>query len=92
MNHIIHSVIILLLISVSCISNAQSLDANTDCLELLPVDTTIATHSEWTRNNYKKRLKEFMQMPIRSGDIVMMGNSLTQVGGNWNKRLFKRSL
>ena len=38
--------------------------------------------------HYNQRVAEFERMePIDSTQIVMLGNSLTENGGNWNERL-----
>lgn len=52
-----------------------------------PLDTVITSHTTFTRSNYPKRIKKFMEDTIAFGDIVMLGNSLTEQGGNWEVRL-----
>lgn len=52
-----------------------------------PLDTVIVSHTAWTKTNYPNRLKKFMEDTISTGDIVMLGNSLTEQGGNWSVRL-----
>ncbi|HEY9550767.1 MAG TPA: serine acetyltransferase, partial [Prevotella sp.] len=38
--------------------------------------------------HYNKRVAEFEKMrPIDSTDVVMLGNSLTEFGGDWNRLL-----
>lgn len=38
--------------------------------------------------HYHERVAEFAKMrPVDSTDVVMLGNSLTEFGGDWNKRL-----
>ena len=37
-------------------------------------------------NFYHKRIDEFKNNPIGSGKIVFLGNSITEAGGDWNKR------
>lgn len=65
------------------------IEANPDpCSELFPPsDTVIATHTDFTKTNYPARIKVFQADTIDEGDIVMLGNSLTQEGGNWNIKL-----
>lgn len=43
-------------------------------------------HVTWKSSaHYNSKVKEFEQMrPIESTDIVMLGNSLTEFGGDWN--------
>ncbi len=52
-----------------------------------PLDTVILGHTNFTRGNYPARIKVFQADTISSGDIVMLGNSLTEMGGNWNTKL-----
>ncbi len=52
-----------------------------------PIDTLIASHTSFTREHYPKRIEKFKEDTIKSGDIVMLGNSLTEQGGNWEVRL-----
>jgi len=48
---------------------------------------TIEYHDDWGKNNYKKIIKEFKKSPLEFGDIVFLGNSITQGGKDWSKRL-----
>ena len=42
----------------------------------------------WNTVHYRDRIAEFVKMrSIDSTDIVMLGNSLTEFGGDWSKRL-----
>ncbi|MFY0608557.1 MAG: hypothetical protein JXR10_17705 [Cyclobacteriaceae bacterium] len=52
-----------------------------------PVDTIITSHSSWTKTNFSSRIGMFQQDTIDEGDIVMLGNSLTEQGGNWSNKL-----
>ena len=61
----------------------RSLVANTVAASICPVPRTYFAH-------YYKRFLQFMDEPaITSKDIVMLGNSLTEGGGDWGKRLGK---
>lgn len=58
------------------------------CAQLFPpLDTLISTHTNFTKTNYPSRIKVFQADTIDEGDIVMLGNSLTQQGGNWGSKL-----
>lgn len=50
-------------------------------------DLLIPTHNEFTRKNYPRKIKAFKSDPLQLHDIVFLGNSITQQGGNWGKRL-----
>ncbi|MFT7029720.1 MAG: lysophospholipase L1-like esterase [Marinoscillum sp.] len=52
-----------------------------------PLDTVIATHTAWTKTNYNKRITIFQLDTIAPNSIVMLGNSLTEQGGNWSLKL-----
>lgn len=42
---------------------------------------------EWSKNHYKEKISEFKTKPIGRDKIVMVGNSLTEGGGDWSKLL-----
>ncbi len=46
----------------------------------------IKNHSDWTKKHYPERIKEFKNNPLHRGDIVFLGNSITEQGGDWSKR------
>ena len=58
-------------------------------LELLypPENTVVVYHTEWTENHYKERIKEFKEHPLSMGDIVFIGNSITEGGKDWGAKL-----
>ena len=68
---------------VFCFATAQSLPES-----LYPADSlSIRYHSSWTKNHYSERIKEFKKEPLTKGDIIFLGNSITELGGDWGKRL-----
>lgn len=50
-------------------------------------DTTILYQTGWTKTHYPKRIAEFKKTPLNQHDIVFIGNSITEEGGNWGQRL-----
>ena len=46
----------------------------------------IPYHSDWTKSHYPEKIKEFKANPLSLGDIVFLGNSLTEFAGDWGKR------
>jgi lysophospholipase L1-like esterase/peptidoglycan/xylan/chitin deacetylase (PgdA/CDA1 family) len=50
------------------------------------VSTSIKYHGDWTKINYKNRIAEFKNSPLNFGDIVFVGNSITEKGGDWSKK------
>jgi lysophospholipase L1-like esterase/acetyl esterase/lipase len=46
----------------------------------------IKYHGEWTRKHYPERIAEFKKDPLNFGDIVFIGNSITEGGKDWSAR------
>jgi lysophospholipase L1-like esterase len=78
--------LVILLMSCSVTNNAKETNG-CDFALYPPSDTVITTHDEWTQSHYKNRIKYFKQDSILPNSIVMLGNSLTEQGGNWGARL-----
>ena len=57
-------------------------------LDILYPDTLIDINhqQEWQMNLYEERIKQFKKNPIGNNKIVFLGNSITEGGGDWNKR------
>ncbi len=43
-------------------------------------------HNDWTQGHYKKRIEDFEYEPLEFGDIVFIGNSITEKGKNWTEK------
>ena len=77
---------------ISCAPNGKiGLKQETSSLEIPdsfypPADSVIATQNAWTRGHYPTRIKDFKQLPLQLNDIVFIGNSITEQGGDWGKR------
>ena len=50
-------------------------------------DVIISTHTAFTRLHYPQRIEEFREDPLEDNDIVLLGNSITEQGGEWALRL-----
>lgn len=59
--------------------------SNTSALYPSPT-VVIPYHSEWTKTHYIERIAEFKANPLQLEDIVFIGNSITEYGGNWGQR------
>ena len=46
----------------------------------------IKYQEDWQKNLYIKKITQFKNKPIGFNKIVFLGNSITEKGGNWNKR------
>ncbi|MGL4907724.1 MAG: GDSL-type esterase/lipase family protein [Bacteroidales bacterium] len=62
--------------------------SNSFCHQLYP-DSTLyfRFHQDGVTGLYHKRIKEFKQDPLQTGDIVIFGGTIVEKGGNWAKRL-----
>jgi len=69
-------------VSFSFFAIAQSLPYN-----IYPPDTLFITyHSTSTKIHYQEKIEEFKKAPLATGDIVFLGNSITELGGSWGYR------
>ena len=50
-------------------------------------DLKIEGQGDWAKKRYFKRIDDFKKKPIGYNKIVLLGNSITKGGGDWNKRL-----
>lgn len=50
-------------------------------------DILIANHTAWTKTHYPKRIAQFKANPLAFGDIVLIGNSITEQGGDWASKI-----
>jgi len=50
-------------------------------------DVLIKNHNYWTSKYYPERILEFKKSPITKGGIVFLGNSITEGGEDWGKRI-----
>jgi hypothetical protein len=89
---------LLLIACNSCKQNSESakIDEMTiedEIAELTPAniypDSTmvISTHSDFTKKHYPNRVAEFKKEPLVANDIVFLGNSITEQGGDWSLKV-----
>lgn len=65
-----------------------TLTPKTDTSYLYPSPSVVIPyHTAWTKTHYIEKIAEFKANPLQFGDIVFVGNSLTEQGGNWGQRL-----
>lgn len=43
-------------------------------------------HNDWTQIHYKKRIEHFKNDPLEFGDIIFIGNSITEKGKDWSDK------
>jgi len=51
-----------------------------------PKNFAISYQSEWCNAHYQERINEFKKTPLKRGDIVFLGNSITEMGADWGNR------
>ncbi len=69
------------------INQTSTANSNNSTSFLYPSPSTvIPQHGEWTKGHYKEKIAEFKANPLEFGDIVFIGNSITEQGGNWAER------
>ena len=54
--------------------------------------TSIKYHHDWTKVHYKQRISKFKKSPLNFGDIVFIGNSITEQGRDWGEKLNKKNV
>ena len=74
-----------------CSQNSESKINEPDLtlLENIYPESTIiiSTHGDWTKSHYPKRIDEFKKNPLEKGDIVFLGNSITEQAGHWGAKV-----
>lgn len=76
----------------SCSQNTEEIIVEEEIIiipdDLYPSsDLIIPTHTDWTKSHYPKRIAEFKANPLNFGDIVFIGNSITEQGGDWASKI-----
>lgn len=55
--------------------------------KLYPAEQTVVKyHTDWSAKHYPKRINEFKKVPLKFGDIVFIGNSITENGEDWSAK------
>ena len=86
-----HLSVVLSLIVSSCNTNSNKDNQKMD--SLYPKKGTFVKYQEeWAIDGYYKRLSEFKSDPIGDNKIVFLGNSITEDGGDWNKRFGTKNI
>ncbi len=64
-----------------------------DSTQLYPSEKVVTPyHNEWTVGHYKSRIKTFKENPLKYGDIVFIGNSITEQGRNWSEKFGQNNI
>lgn len=77
------SLLIVSIITLASIINDYKIDLN----RLYPNPIIDIKHQqEWQMKLYEERIEQFKKHPIGNNKIVFLGNSITEGGGDWNKK------
>lgn len=78
----------LFLITLNNSTFGQSFPLATEKLaKLYPSKKIVSSyHNDWTQKYYPKRIQEFQKEPLKFGEIVFIGNSITEGGKDWSAR------
>lgn len=81
-------VLVLFLIVLSINTFGQSSPLATEKLAKLYPSKKIVSHyhNDWTQKYYPKRIQQFKKEPLEFGEIVFIGNSITEGGHDWSAR------
>jgi lysophospholipase L1-like esterase len=60
--------------------------------DIYPFEAKIKYHSDWTKNHYLVRLNEFSSDPAKNGDIIFIGDSITEGGKAWSSRFDRNNI
>lgn len=56
-------------------------------VQLYPTEDIVSRyHNDWTQGHYKKRIAEFKKDSLNFGDIVFIGNSITEKVKDWSEK------
>ena len=59
---------------------------------LYPLEAKIKYHTDWTKNHYVGRLNEFSSDPAKDGDIIFIGDSITEGGKTWSSKFNRNNI
>lgn len=81
-------ILVLFFIALSMNTFGQlSQDGTTNKKKLYPTNSVVSRyHNNWTEKHYPKRIQEFIKNPLEAGEIVFIGNSITEGGQDWSKK------
>ncbi|MGE7774813.1 GDSL-type esterase/lipase family protein [Chitinophaga sp. NPDC101104] len=93
--HIYLPVLIAICSSASCVSAGKVSTSAGNALIVAhdslypPESLKVEGHTPYTQKHYPERIVRFRREPLRQHDVVFLGNSITEMGGDWEKRLGK---
>ena len=74
----------LIVLSISTLGQSSQLSTK-ELAKLFPTKKIVSRyHNNWTQKYYPKRIQEFKKEPLEPGEIVFIGNSITEGGLDWS--------
>jgi lysophospholipase L1-like esterase len=78
------SALFLIVLSINTLGQSSQLSTK-ELAKLFPTKKIVSRyHNNWTQKYYPKRIQEFKKEPLESGEIVFIGNSITEGGLDWS--------
>lgn len=83
------SLLFLIVLTINTFGQTSQLSPN-ELTKLYPTKKVISRyHNNWTQKYYPKRIQEFKNEPLEFGEIVFIGNSITEGGLDWSGKFGK---
>ena len=74
----------LIVLSINTLGQTSQLSTK-ELAKLFPAKKIVSRyHNNWTQKYYPKRIQEFKKEPLEPGEIVFIGNSITEGGLDWS--------
>src|SRR2546428_12689335 len=78
------SALFLIVLSINTFGQSSQLSTK-ELAKLFPTKKIVSRyHNNWAQTYYPKRIQEFKQAPLNFGEIVFIGNSITEGGRDWS--------
>jgi lysophospholipase L1-like esterase len=82
-------VLFLMVLSINIFGQSSQLSTK-ELTKLFPTKKVVSRyHNNWTQKYYPKRIQEFKEEPLEFGEIVFIGNSITEGGLDWSGKFGK---
>lgn len=76
----------LIVLSINTFGQSSQLSTK-ELAKLFPTKKVVSRyHNNWTQKYYAKRIQEFKKEPLEFGEIVFIGNSITEGGLDWSEK------
>lgn len=82
-------------LSVSCVATKKVVTSAGNTVVAVPdslyppASLRVEGHTKYTQGHYPEMIARFKNAPLQQHDVVFLGNSITEMGADWGKRLGK---